>query len=233
MPGHPDGQNYAIWRGPDFFASSAQHVDSATPIVAQGLVTSYASLVVNANSAITGGITVTADWYTDATFAIRTVRQQWDLPTLMNLDAILPCLGNFVQVVISTTSVAGGSIPASIYPTNTPVDAPRYVSTKNILGGNAVVVPAATTLEFTLPAIGAGKGHVYFEDVTASTKLTAKVATLKIDSTQDRPLVNIPNPVTSFQSDFNAPDLPVGIFIANGDGVAAHNCNYSLHIDGR
>src|SRR5579864_5313138 len=105
--GHPDGQNYAIWRGPDFLASANFLLSSGNPFMAQGLITNYASLCINFACNVPNGATVVAQWFTDATEAIPIGSMTWLVPNGYALRVIVPGVGNFVTVSITTSAAVG------------------------------------------------------------------------------------------------------------------------------
>ena len=233
MPGHPDGQNYAIWRGPQFLASVSQGLNSVTPINASGQVTNFASLVLNVNGGSASGVTVTVSWFTDQTATLLLFNQVWNVPAGTQLSVIIPCVGNFVQVQITTPAVPIIHIAVSIYPTNTPVSAPRYFSVGNEVSGNFRSIAASTTVIASLPRIASGEGHFFLRDDVNSGKFNIAIGTLNLDGTFNIPMVTQDPLTTGFFGDLRCPDDPLGIFIQNLDGVAAHTLTYLFNVDGR
>lgn len=233
MPGHPDGQNYAIWRGPDFFASQAVHIDSTHPVNASGQVTNYASLIITLQSLTTPGITVTVTWFTDQTQAIQIAQQNWIVPPGYFLDLITPCMGNFVTVKMVTTDAVGANCSVAVMPTNTTTPVTRYLGQGNhVTAGNLSIAANAVVL-FPLVYVSAGKGHLFFQDIAASTKLEFILFYTDIAGVRSSDILRQDAPVGIFQADFNVADLPVGLRVQNTDAAAAHNVGFELIIEDR
>lgn len=231
--GHPDGQNYALWRGPDFLAQLNQPINPANPVIVSGQVTNYASLIITMNAAIIGGFSVSVQWFIDSTMAIQTAIQAWTLAPTQTLNVILPCLGNYVKVSVTSPYGPGGVFPIAIYPTNSQVQAPKYTSIGNLIAGNVAVIAIGATDVLPLPAIASGRGHFFFRDETLSGKFSVGVISLKQDGTSDHTLA-AQNPLNNtLYGDVNCPDIPMGLYIQNLDGAATHTITYSFHIDGR
>ncbi len=233
MPGHPDGQNYAIWRGPNFIATGVAPLSSASPINAQGQVTNYASVMLNFAGAPVAGADVVVNFYTDSTLSRELTFFEWTVPPGADLHVLMPAIGNFVTLSIQTTNIAQQLCPVSMYPTNTPATRLEYPVVGNVNGNLNENIALNSSIIHTLPFIAAGKGHVHFSDVTASGKLSYQVVTLDHNGARDKILVSGNAPVTSVGTDFAAPDRALGISVNNADLAAVHAAEWSLHVDSK
>lgn len=233
MPGHPDGQNYAIWRGPDFLATNAFNLSASNPCNVQGQVTNYASLIVNVFANNPGGIAVQVEFWTDSTLSIATLQLNWQLPQGVGLNVILPCLGNFVTAIITTPDVAATTSPISILPTNSVVQKPQYQTPGNRINSLTTSIPASTTVIIPMTWIAAGEAHVFFKDIAASGKLQYQVIEVAQNKTRAGTLFENDIPVTISQADMATSDVSIGMSITNTDAAAAHNAQYYLTVDAR
>lgn len=233
MPGHPDGQNYAIWRGTIFLANVTQAISNAAPINVQGQVTNFASLAINIAGGTAGGVTATVTWFTDQTATQQTAIQSWIIPAGCQLGVIVPCLGNFVKIQITTPTAPVTTIAVAIYPDNTPVSAPSYVWENGQIGQLALSIPAGGSTIVLMPQVMSGRGHYYFVDGTSSTHLSAHVITVTQAGAISTRLASAFAPFTVFQGDFVVSGEPIGVLISNNDGAAAHLVDYALMLDGR
>lgn len=233
MPGHPDGQNYAIWRAPDFFANTAIHVDSTHPAVGQGIVTNYASVFLNVLPVTCPNIIVDLDWYVDSTLAIHIKNQRWRVPLGSELGIIAPAAGNYAIMTASTTSVAGGTCNISMFPTNTPAQSPRYPNTGNRVQQFNFSVALSSTHVDLLPQIMAGNGYIYAADRNSTGKLTARLVTVDEIGNSLARLISW-NTLTAFQAQqFTIDGQALRFEVDNTDAVAAHVVDYFVSVDGR
>jgi hypothetical protein len=228
--GHPDGQNYALWRGPDFFASQAAHVDSTHPIVAQGLITNFASVIINVLAPFTPGVTVKVQFFTDATMTIQTWNFTWGVAPGRFLDMTVPAQGNFVKVTVTTTDPVGYSITIAIIPSNNIVPRVVYGDQNNATGNLLFSVGISATTVFPLPNLVAGKGWVYCQDVTSSGKISYAVATIDVNGAVVNNIIAVANPLIIDFHEFTAPDLCLALRVTNNDGVAAHNASAYINV---
>lgn len=232
MAGHPDGQNYALWRGPNFVNVLNFPLSAANPLQVSGQVTNYASLIIDVFGNPVNGLSVLLEWFADTALTKSITNQGWDVCAGQSLEAIVPCIGNAVRITVSTTTVASTGTPISFFPTNTPAQNNQYFGTDNQVQGLSVSIPAGTFPTIRMPWVMQGQGHVYFRDVAASAHLTLNVITLNADGTRKSILQDAVQPVTGAAFDFTAPGEPIGLQIVNSD-VVAHTCHYFCAIDGR
>jgi hypothetical protein len=233
VPGHPDGQNYAIWRGPSFAASNAFSLSNSHPFTAQGQITNYASFVIYAAPTNPGGTTVTVNFYTDSTQTISLGGFSWTLPGNSLLHVTVPGLGNFCTVSITTSDVASATMFVAVYPTNTPVEAPSYAGPGNFVQGFNVNVPASSTITAVLPYVSEGKGYIFIADHNSTGHLTGRIVTTNAAGGSVARLIDW-NTLSSFQAqEFVCPATPIRLEVDNTDAAAAHTVNYFLAVDGR
>lgn len=233
MPGHPDGQNYAIWRGPDFFVSSGIHIDSTHNATAQGQVTNYASVYLNVDPQMVPGVTATLNWYSDSTLSLIVKTHLWKVPVGTKLGCIIPASGNFVIMTVTTSSVAGGNVAISMFPTNTPASSLRYLDTGNRVQQFNLSVPLSSTKTDILPFVCAGNGYIYIADRNSTAKLSGRIVTLDENANSVARIVSW-NTLTAFQAQqFNTDAQPLRVEVDNTDGAAAHFVDYYVSVDGR
>lgn len=233
MPGHPDGQSYALWRGTPLFASSSVAVSNGNPIIKSGLITNFASIRIRASTSPANGMTVNCQYFTDPTLIVPVGGYSWGVPTGMSLDVLAPALGNFVQVTVSTTTVAVFNIALAILGMNVGVSYPTYPFPTNDVESNSTSVAASSSLIVPLLFVMAGRCHFSFRDINSSTKLSFFVSVYNLDGTVGEPIIPNLAPQGQGFEDFTIDATPLCVNIANGDAAAAHNAGYFLSIDGR
>lgn len=233
MPGHPDGQNYAIWRGPDFLVNTALGVSASVPLHVAGQVTNYASIFLTVNPTTCPDIVVSVKWYTDSTLTVLIKSHSWKVPLQTELSCIIPALGNFVTLDATTVSVPGGTVQVSLLPTNTPADAIRYLSTGNRVQRFQLSVPASSTVTDTLPEVVAGNGYIYIADPNTTAHLTGRIVTLDETGASVTRLISW-NTLTAFQAQqFTTDAEALRVEVDNTDAAAPHVVNYYVSVDGR
>jgi hypothetical protein len=231
--GHPDGQNYAIWRGPDFNAQATFMLSAATPFNAQGLITNFASLCINFAANVPLGGRVVVQWFTDATLAIPLGSMVWRVANGQSLNVIVPAVGNFVTVAITTTNVGAVGCPISVYPTNTSVGVTSYWSVGNFVQNPNVSIPASSVLKFQLPYVAEGSGYCMGIDPNATGHLQLKINFADETFTFLGVIGQINTLAGPVAIQFIANPNPIYVSIQNTDGAAAHACTFYCGVDGR
>lgn len=233
MTGHPDDQTYANWRGPVLGAANNVHIDSTHSITVQGYVTNFSGIQVFLAPTSFNGIFLVASFFVDATLATFTGQKQWQLGKGQDMRCVMPALGNYVQLTLSTTDVAGGQVSYAFTPTNLAAPSTRYngiveaqAQTGLSLAANATVLVLATFL-------AEGPGYVYFNDDLASAKIFCALSFANPDGTEGARIFIKPVGVQQAQQTFYAPDSALLLHLQNTDGAAAHTVDYALIIDGR
>lgn len=233
MPGHPDGQNYALWRGPNFIANPTFPLSNSNPCIVAGQVTNYSSLMFNLQCNVVGGVSIAIAYFTDQAMTNQVFAQGWVLPQNGVLNVILPIAGNYVQLTVTTPTVAATNTPISLYPTNTPTHKRSYLTTGNVIQGFNVSVPASSTITALLPFLAAGHGYVFISDRASSGHLTGRVVTVGQNGNAIARLIDYNTLVATQAQLFIAPEYMIRIEVDNSDAAAAHNVNYYLSADGR
>lgn len=231
--GHPDGQNYAIWRGPDFNAAANFPLSNSNPFMAQGLITNFASLALNVAANVPNGITVVVQWFTDATETIPLGSMTWLVPTGYKLNVIVPAMGNFCTVAMTTSNVASVNCPLSVYPTNSSVGVTSYWNTGNFVQKVNQSIPANTTLQFNLPNVAEGSGYCMGIDPGSTGKLQLVVKAIDQSSSIQGIIAQINTLASPIVVNFIAPAMGVALTVLNTDVANPHACDFYIAIDGR
>jgi hypothetical protein len=231
--GHLDFQDYAIWRGPDFFAAAAWPLSASNPASAQSYVTNFSSLAINVSSNNPGGMLVTIAWYTDATLAVGVGLRQWTLPNGFILSVIVPALSNYVTFQATTTDVASTNDLISVYPTNSQVSGYVFDTQKARIGNILESVGANTSVTHPLNRIAQGDAWVHVKDDASSTHLTFQVREMAVNGALGSVVWEAAAPVTIADARLVVTDVPLALQITNLDGAAAHTCDYYFVVDGR
>src|SRR5712691_5421853 len=107
MPGYPDDQDYADWRGP-LTAAQQFTVTIATPVTISDNITNFGSLLIRCTAPV-GGVSVILQFFTDSTLATQVGSMSWTVSGGALLLSVVPALGNFYTIQL-TTSQAGNQI---------------------------------------------------------------------------------------------------------------------------
>lgn len=228
----PDYQSYGNWRAPDIAAETAWPLSAAHPFLVTGYVVNYASLMVNVFTAPADGMTVGIEFWTDNTATVNVGTFQYTLAASQALNVMLPALGNYCEILMSTTNPATTDVNIAVVPTSTAPSSPAYVQDQNFVTNADVSIPASTAVIEILPWVSAGEGHVFCKDITGSGKLLFQVITLTAAGAKSSILQEFDVPVTVAQVDLSVPAAPLGLLIDNTDTVA-HTAGYYFGVDGR
>lgn len=232
MPGHPDGQNYAIWRGTPLSQGNPYFLKASTGITAPAVVTNFESLLVFLSPVGPIPVTITITFYADQAFATPIGSLTWNLAKTQSITFFTPILGNFVKVFITTTDATGTNIAYSVQATNVPVTATRYVAEPNVIDVPLQSIAALTTVIFPLPNVGAGAGYWFVFDPNTTAKFSARVITLNPDGTEHGTIDRVSTVSNIYRQQFTCPDEPAGMLITNTDTVA-HNITMFMAVDMR
>lgn len=167
--GHPDFQDYVNWRGTLYKVGSFA-ITTVAPVNVAEYVTNFASLYLNVQLASGTGITITVNYYTDATLANFAGTFTWILASApVGMQVIIPNLGNYVTVAVTTGQTGTQAGTLSITPTNVAIPSVRYPVTGNYQHGFSVNINASATLTAPFPYVseGNGQGQVQCGNATA------------------------------------------------------------------
>lgn len=233
MPGHPDYQNYANWRGPLIASNTAWPLTQANPFTASAVVTNYASLCLDITTVNTQGANVNLTYYTDSAHTVAVGSQSWDISPNVELSVMVPVLGNFVILTITTVNPGAGNVSVLCFPTNTPVVSARYQHVGAHQHGTAVSVLALSTQQFVMPRIVEGPMTFFYRDRTTSNKLSFALFLANNDgSAGDRLYFDGP-PATVQTVQLLGHNQPMLFQCNNTDTVTAHTFDFSWTVDGR
>jgi hypothetical protein len=228
---HPDWQDYTNWRGPTFATAFDYPLSLAAPYSESGYVTNYQALVINIAGNPAAGLQVVISYYIDATEAIFMGEQVWNVPTSTALFCMVPVLGNFVTVQVTTTTVAVTDTTIVVTPSNTPCPSIRYNAENNYIAGNTVSIGASSTSIFPLPYVSEGPASIFFRDQSATGKFDVYIILISQTGGAGN-YIYIEGGSNALQFNFIAPRGAIGLRITNTD-TAAHNIDYYLAVDGR
>jgi hypothetical protein len=233
VPGHPDYQNYANWRGPLIASNAAFALTAANPFNASAVVTNYASLCLDVTTVNTQGANVALTYFTDAGATVQVGSQSWDLMANVELSVMVPVLGNFVKLAITTVNPGAGNVSVVCFPTNTPVLSARYQHVGAHQHGTAVTVLASSTQQFVMPRIVEGPMTLFYRDRVVSNKLSFALFLANNDgSAGDRLYFDGP-PATVQTVSLLGHNQPMLFQCNNTDAVTAHTFDFSWTVDGR
>jgi hypothetical protein len=226
MPGHPDGQSYALWRG-NALLSAQQTVTTVTPFALDAIVTNFASLMVHVQAAVNNGGTVIAQFYNDAGHTQFAGQFSWQLWNC-DLQVTVPILGSYLHFTITTPNAGNQVFTCYLAPSNVAVTRPVYTAGFNQNEGLNVAVAAGVTSSFQLPDIVTGTVYLFANEKDAASKLVVFILELDATGASAGPLasVNLGTTQTLLSTACGERILQLGIF--NSDGAAPHSLDYRI-----
>jgi hypothetical protein len=232
--GFPDFQAYANTTGLPIVDQPAFSLSNATPFSANGSISSYVSARMRVfPSGSARGCTATATYYSDAALTDAVGSYQWIVAAPSGLAVLIPNLGPYVRISVTTTTVGAFNCLIQFTPQSTSCSSPRYLAVGNEANMVNVSIPASTTQSVFLPFVAEGPGYWMVFPRDASAKLNVQVwevgqnggQSVKCDE-QDAIAVPVNRQI------FGANQV-MGLFVTNTDGVSAHALDARLVIDGR
>lgn len=196
--------------------------------MAQGQIQNFASVFLNVNPSTVNGVTVNLEWFLDASLTVFLESQTWVVPIQSKLTCVVPAMGNYCTLSITTASAAGGTCAVSLYPSNIPADGIHYLGTVHSIAEVAVPVPISGAIFATFPSVAAGDYTLFGTDTGSSGHLTFTV-TLANENSSAGPTVLLQfAPVTHFTQEFSSGDDPLLVTVSNSDAAATHNASFTL-----
>ncbi len=228
MAGHPDDQAYAVWRG-DVIAAQQYTITIAAPVTISGLITNFASLLIRC-TAPAGGVSAILQFFTDAGQATQVGSMAWTVSGGALLLSVVPALGNYFTLQLTTSQAGNQTVNASVLPVNLPTAVTKYPKINNAVAGQTISVPAGQTITANLPQICEGNGYAYFKPLDATGKLDCRVRELNEAGNGVFDLVSATAPLGETERSFMASFRPVQVAIINTDGAAAHSLDYRVQV---
>src|SRR5216683_755926 len=207
MPGHPDGQSYALWRG-NALLSAQETVTNIAPFALDAIVTNFASLMVHVQAAANNGGAVTSQFYDDAAHTKFAGQFSWQLWNC-DLQATIPILGNYLHFTITTANAGNQVFTCYIAPFN-------------------VGVGAGATFTAQLPDIVAGLVYVSGFPADTSGKLQLEVDDLSAAGSGIAAIIPVQTFTVPFLMSTACGERVLALKIVNTDGAAAHSISYHV-----
>lgn len=233
--GHPDFQSYANWRGPIIASQTAFPLSPANPFHVETVVTNYASLFLRVTGAAFNGIPalIVCMFYTDSTKAIQLDSFVWQTTFNAELSVLVPVLGNYMTLDITTTTAGPTNTRITCIPQNLAPTSCSYTPAGSEAIGQNVLVAASTELDAIMPVIREGRISAYVRDTAGSAKFNINLNELDqtgavISEFASLPLLAAPATIEALGG-----TNPIRLRIFNTDGAAGHTVNYRLIGDGR
>lgn len=235
-PGHPDWQDITQATGTPLADQPAFSLSSTNPFAASGWISSWPSMRIRvAPSGSSQGCTVTLTYSLDAAGAHPTGSYQWIVAAPAVLAVIVPNLGPFVTLSITTTTGTAFNTAIQLMPLLAACASPRYMAVGNEVHFVNQSVAASATVSALLPFVAEGPGQWTLYPRDATGKLNGLVwevgqgggQSVKVDEVDGiLPTAPVNRPVYGASQG-------LGLFVTNTDGTSAHSFDARLIIDGR
>lgn len=233
--GYPDDQAYPNVVGPSIADVPAFSLSAATPFSASGYITNFGSARVRCKIPSAGnGAVATVTYYADASLADQLGSYSWTFGQGAELSAIVPNLGNFVVIGVTTTIGPAFNCQIQLTPLTVAVHRVEYPVT----GNEAVVtnhsIGAGNTFVVSMPFVVEGNAHVFVYPHDASGKVNAEVDELHQDGTVAHKIVGHDGalPTAEWDLDFQATNGILQLALTNTDTVG-HTVDACLVVTGR
>lgn len=232
--GYPDDQAFPNSSGPPIADNPAFSLVTGSPFTGAGFVTNFPSCrvrVVPSGSAI--GATCTIAYFTDATLAEQLGTFTWIIGPSGNLAAIVPNLGPYVQITVSTVSAVANNTAIQLTPLTAACASVRYIAVGTDATALNTSVALSSTAQLTTPYVLEGPGYWYFNPRDNSAKLNAVMWELSENGSRQFQLDQVQGAVAATNRPlFGAPRL-LQLQVTNTDATAAHSFDARICIDGR
>lgn len=174
--GHPDYQDYAIWRGPltvDGFQTVS--VGAGYTLTPNLNCTNFASVLLCITGITGAGITVAAGF---AGGAVNTPSNFWTLLPGQQLYVLLPAATNRFFLSITTAQAGTQHFNLLVAPTNTPATRITYLNQNNSMHDVSRTLAAGAAMSYVLPYVQEGEIEAMLQPQDTSGKLEMAVTGL-------------------------------------------------------
>lgn len=226
--GHPDWQTYSNWRGPVLYNAGIVVPGGGSLTIGTWPVAHFASVYVELINQ-TGGCNVQAR-YGEAANAIRpSVVHLWNVEGNSQLSALIPALGNFVQLSATSAGVAGYTANGLVIPTNTAVDRVQYPAVGDWVAADTETVNAGATNRHDLGWVMEGEGWLFVDTLGSASGITVTIWARNPDGTVKFPVYRAFNVTAIINQEWTALNYPLSLEITN-NGAGAQNVSYACGI---
>ncbi len=180
--GYPDYQDYPNWRGLVYEQTNGE-ITSGAPLVVSEYVTNYASTYIFASAAGIHGITVQIDFYTDSTETYHVASWSYTVPSGSQAPILVPNLGNYIVVTVTTSSALATTITVVIAPSNSVTDYPVCPIPDSGLIVQNTIVDSSSAYTANKVLVLPGLGYLYFNPHGGAANFTCLVYEIDADGT--------------------------------------------------
>lgn len=160
--GYPDFQSSPQWAA-GFQSGSDVDVTSAASITVDSPTASFASTYLSVSQSSGTGVTVTVTYYVTSAKTATVATWTYIVNTNSSLNVILPNIGIYLEVVISTGQSGTQVIDWQLQLVNTPVTVPTYPVPTNYEGAYDTSIGAGATRTVYMPQVMEGTLHTFID----------------------------------------------------------------------
>ncbi len=232
MPGgHPDYQNYASWRGPVYLAETTT-IPSGTTITIDEYVTNYASIYLFVLPTGNGEV-VTCTFYTDSSKVAALNFYQWNVSIFGALCAVIPVLGNFVEITVHNAGPNPDTPQIGIVPLNIAHAAITYPIPVNRIARDGLSIPLSSSQTFRLPYLGEGPASLFTRPHSAGGDLSWDVWETDQTGALVGRVCTSDNAANASVQQFQAHAAPLAVVVTNASATTARIGDFCLALPGR
>lgn len=219
-PDSSDFQGIVTWLGPAFTPNGELSIPVGVSSIGVQWVGSYASLqLLFAPSTGAGNIQIV--FFQDAAGSIQSGAYDFPVVPGYAIQATLPLLGPYVNIVFTNSSASTASWFLYATPSNIAAQNVTYTQVGNIVNPGSVSYPASSTTNYAIPFIRSGWAHIHLSSPTVSGVLVAKLSLTTDGVTAGNEIYG--HPYTGFLDDtIWLPPVPLLLQVQNTD-TAAHS----------
>lgn len=233
--GYPDFQAYANATAAPIADQDAFSLVSGSPFTAAGYLSNYPSSRIRVvPSGTTIGATCLVQFYLDASLAVTLGSYSWTVAASGGLAVIVPNLGPYVVLTVSTTSAVANNTAIQLTPLVAACASPRYIAVGNSAEVLGNVIPASGSATITMPFVAEGPGYWYVNPRDTAGQLTATVWELSENGSRILKVDSVAAGFTTAQSRliYGSARL-LQVQVTNTDAANTHTWDGRIAIDGR
>jgi hypothetical protein len=217
--GYPDYQDYPNWRG-QVYAAGSFSIQSASPKTVAEYVTNYASTYIFCQCTALTGVTLTVTFYTDATESIQCGQMVWVINEGCFVSTIIPNLGNYISVVVSTAAVMAQTATLIISPTGLATAYPVYPTPNTGLVLTGQTCDSSLPYSDTLAQVRDGTGFIYFNPEAGAANYTIIINEMSEQGAIIGAVFKVNAPTGPFTGNFIAGTNPLQINVTSTSATA-------------
>jgi hypothetical protein len=225
--GHPDYQDYPVWRSGNLLPTFSDSLGAGTTTYGPFVMTHWSAVSVRAFVSSGNGV-FKVNWWADQAMTQGLGAESFEISASTSLLTSLPVAGPYMSIAITAGPVTPLILNHWVMGSNNNPGRPIFPVVTDQVTALASSVPASTTFNLHPGWIVAGWSYLYFRPLDVTGKLSVEIDQIDKSGVTQARLYGPVLPTTQITQQFIAPGHPIQVQIINTDGAGAHSFDLNL-----